>query len=135
MNREFEEILEEFRDRNPWKGTVAERVQKFAETHQQLANITNLVVSFNPEVSEDIHKWSDSGNSTILLEFDETGRSKFSILMVGRLSVLTFLLFWQILAARGTPPIEFDYLEVFKKYWPDKFSKLTLEDGMYKRIV
>lgn len=129
---EFDEILKELRDKNPWKGTVAERVQKFAEAHQQLANLTHLVVDFVPQIPEKISEWHGSGGSYTYIAYDEgTDTSKFVFVMTGRLSVMTFLFLWQMLAKRGTPPLEFDYVEVFKRYWPDKFEKLTEDGGLF----
>lgn len=127
---EFDEILKEFRDRDPWQGSVAERVQKFAEFHQQFVNLTYLVVDFIPKVSDNIHDWSDSRFSSVFLTQNFDGSSKFVLVMQGRLSVITFLCLWQVLSIHATPPLVFDAYSVFEKYWPGKFKSLHFVDGV-----
>ncbi len=128
---EFDEILKEFVDKNPWKGTNAERTQKFAEAHQQLANMLHLAVDFVPQVPNRVSEWEGSGRSFVSFTQMTDGSSKFTLHMVGRLSVMTFLYLWQMIATAASPSFEFDYIEVFNRYWPDKFANLSFKNGIY----
>ena len=131
---EFDEIMKELVEKNPWVGSVAERTTKFAEFHQQLCNLTKLQVIFKPVVEDSVSKWEHSSNSLVDITLTESG-VQYMIVIAGRLSVLTMLFLWQRILSIEHSTFVFDYFEIFQKYWPEKAAKLKYfnKEGMYYR--
>ena len=121
------EVLREFREMNPWKGSPEERLQKFHWLHSQLNRIYGLNVKF---VSEVKRPYTFSGASC----YDPRTNT---IILRGRYSVITFLHEWahalDFSEWRNQLPLHGEYWAVafsvtlFKTVFPDKFERLRAE--------
>ena len=109
-------ILNDFKDLDPWAGTLEEKREKFKAVHQRLVVLYEI-----PDWKLDLH---------LTYETSEQGTSKRSIIvedlktivMIGKLSVLTYL-------NRLGQILEWPRCKnwrLFKEVFPEDFARLTL---------
>lgn len=111
--------LRAFKTSHPWRGTVEERKDKFRQLHDDLNGIYGRNVKLHFGVSEDVSRWTYSGESFYR-------RSEDSITLKGKLSVITFLHEWGHALGMGEIEAQQYATGHFKEVFPDEWSKLRL---------
>jgi len=120
------EIVNVFKNSNPWQGNVEERGKKFQKCFEDLKKVYNkpklkLIISVDSKISN----WHTSAASY----FDI--RRKV-IVLNGRLSVITFLHeFAHALNGHSEEKAREWSVDIFKEVFPDKFEKLNHNYNMY----
>jgi hypothetical protein len=110
-------MLREFKEMNPWKGSVEERKAKFEWLYESLNNIYGRQTKLSIEVPNNIKEWYSSGGSYY-------SRVSDTVHLRGRLSVITAL--HEYAHALGGNEVAAycwsNYL--FRTVWPEKAVKL-----------
>ena len=121
------EAILKFKNNHPWKGTLAERKEKFARFHDEFSAAFDLAVDIDfSHVDDNIV----SGNTYI-----DIAQHPYVIHWHGRLSVITYLHeFAHGLYRSGNQEQarEWSYA-VFRTHFPKQFAKLTFRNGMALR--
>ena len=110
-----EAALKQFAKSKPWKGSVADRRQKFQTLHNKLTEIFEVKTSleFYGENPDDM--FSGLSRST-----------EDRILLVGRLSVITYLTLFALVVTNGNRDKSDRWAyNLFKRFFPRSFGRLT----------
>jgi hypothetical protein len=118
--------VKSFRDSKPWRGTVGERANKFAELHRGLCRAYDLETMLLHDDAGDPGRVGSSGGSA----YD---RQTNKIVLRGRLSVVTYLFCFG--AAVGMTPGEALSWsrDVFAHFFPRSFRGCRDVGGMLVR--
>lgn len=112
------EILKEFKEANPWRGTIDERKEKFRVAFRKMRELYGIGRSrLTFAVPNRVSQWRASGWSSY-------NRSTGRITLRGRLSVITFLHeFGHALGKGEKGAVKFS-LNLFEKVFPEQWEKL-----------
>jgi len=119
-------ILKKFKKLNPWKGSIAERKQKFRWCFEQLCKLYDVKCRLVFAVPDDITQWYSSGGSY----YDGLNNE---IVLRGRLSVITFLHEFAHKLGMGQREAKQWSEKLFKLVWPEKYAKLVRVGGLLVR--
>jgi len=123
------EALKEFKEKNPYKDKILERKKKFLWLNQKLNQIYGRKVRLGFDIPKRFRKWSFSGMSSA------TRHKPYTIILRGRLSVITFLHEWGHYL-RGSNQIKAQKyaISLFKEVFPERYKKLVSRGGSYALI-
>lgn len=118
----IESAVKTFRRSKPWRGTVAERREKFLAFHKTLVESGQLTARLtfsgsNPDNVDSVYSGLDLKTNVIKMH--------------GRLSVVTYL--WLVASALGeTRPMAFA-INVFARFFPRSFAASNCEGRFVRR--
>jgi hypothetical protein len=119
------EILQRFKEANPWHGKIRERKAKFERCFEELKamhNMKDLKLEF--DIANRFSLWHDSGSSSY-------NRDTKIITLRGRLSVVTFLHeFAHALFGSSEERAREFSLDLFKKVFPEKYARCNFNGIM-----
>lgn len=118
--------LKEFKQANPWGGTIKQRKEKFRICFHAIAQIANMegwTLEF--DIPDKYSEWAISSNSS-------TSFTDKKIIMKGRLSVVTLLheMCHGIIQSREEEEVRFNAISLFCEVFPEKLGPLKLYQGM-----
>jgi len=118
------QALADFRACRPWRGTMAERMEKFRRLHAELCRIygTDPLLGF-----DSLNERFCSGGSYYM-------PSTHSIQLSGRLSVVTYLHEFAHALGRGERGAVRWSLNLFKRTFPRSFARLEFEGHVARRM-
>jgi len=112
-------VLQEFKKKNPWKGRIPVRKEKFLWLNNKLNKIHSRNIRLKFRVPSKLNKWHASGYSNV-------NWNSQTIILRGRLSVITFLHEWgHILLGYSERHAQCFATKLFRKIFPKKWKKLT----------
>jgi hypothetical protein len=113
--------VKQFRDAKPWRGTEAEKREKFETLHRGLCRAYDRETSLNREPGE--------GSSAASTFDPRTDR----ITLRGRLSVVTYLFLFGAAVGRDVESATQFARETFRHFFPRSFRGCRLECGLLVR--
>ena len=121
---DFQHAMELFKGRKPFKGAFTERVQKFIELNDMLCHITklNVIISLNmptltPEIADQMGL---RGRSEVIVQrASVNGKEIYLIMLMAKLSVLTFLNGWGYVLGLEPVLAKAWSKAVFSRFFPD----------------
>ncbi|MEM5866348.1 MAG: hypothetical protein QXG39_00310 [Candidatus Aenigmatarchaeota archaeon] len=123
MENEVIQVLQKFKEMNPWKGTVGERIDKFKWLFKEMKRIYNLNDwQLICAVPTEIKNWYSSGSSYC-------DKLRKVIVLRGRLSVITFLHEFAHALGMSQGEARVWSESLFKKVFPEKWENLVRDSS------
>ncbi|MBL8866464.1 MAG: hypothetical protein JNK93_12970 [Planctomycetia bacterium] len=119
--------IKAFRSAKPWRGSVAERGDKFAELHRSLCRAYDLETILVRDEIGDPHHTGSSGHSY----FDARTNK---IVQRGRLSVVTYLFLVSLAAGADRRSGMRAARAMFQHFFPRSFARCVVRRGLLVKV-
>lgn len=126
LNEASHAAMRAFRDSRPWRGSLQERADKFAQFHRNLCRAYDLETIL---VRDDENDPACTGTSARSV-FD---RRRNRIILSGRLSVVTYLALFAMAAGASQGVAILFARGAFAGYFPRSFARCQTRDGLLVR--
>lgn len=113
LSQEGKEAIKRFRNAKPWRGTFADRQEKFETFHDELAGACGFTTKFEFVGEENATRPGNGG-------YDPTGNR---IVLAGKLSVVTMLFCFGLVGELSRAESLKWSGKLFKHYFPRSFAR------------
>lgn len=128
LNPAARQAIKNIRDAKPWRGPLQERADKFATLHREMCRAYDLETMLVRDDAFDPECTGTSGGSFF-------NPLKNKIVLMGRLSVVTYLFLLGLATGAGREAAMQFAHEQFRHFFPRSFARCRLVDGLLIKVV